>query len=329
MTETSKTKTHTITKPILDGNDPWIVAKDDDLYYCYSDPSLTIDKTGINNQDKIYISKINAPWSIYKTNARCVWTAPIDTEYSNEIWAPELHHFDGKWYIYFTACGHKGDATHRNFVLESFSDDPFSEYHVKNKLDDGSNSWGIDLTVLEFKGGRYCIWSGWENSQKFSQNLYIAKMSNPWTMSSERVLISRPEYDWEKISAPELLGGINEGPEIILHQDTISAIYSASGSWTDHYCLGQLNFVGEDPLNASHWHKSPNPVFEKTETILAPGHASFVQHDDQHWIVYHAARNSGSGWDRIIYTQSYCYNEDNRPIFGKPGVPVQRVIGIN
>ena len=34
-----------------------------------------------------------------------VWTPPPNTNYSNEVWAPELHDIRGTWYIYFTARG--------------------------------------------------------------------------------------------------------------------------------------------------------------------------------------------------------------------------------
>ena len=39
------------------------------------------------------------------------------------------------------------------------------------------------------------------------QSLFIAPMSNPWTLSGSRVPISQPEYDWEKVG-----GLVNEGP---------------------------------------------------------------------------------------------------------------------
>ena len=38
----------------------------------------------------------------------------------------------------------------------------------------------------------------------------MAKMSNPWTIEGKQVMITEPEYDWEKIGFL-----VNEGPAVI------------------------------------------------------------------------------------------------------------------
>jgi GH43 family beta-xylosidase len=99
--------------------------------------------------------------------------------------------------------------------------------------------WAIDLTVTSIHNQLYAIWSGWErnnSTDKTPQHLYIAKMENPWTISSERVKISSPLAPWET-------GGpldINEGPEVLQHNDAIFIIYSTRESWTAAYRLGQF-----------------------------------------------------------------------------------------
>ena len=45
----------------------------------------------------------------------------------------------------------------------------------------------------------YMIWSGWEGDENGQQNIYIAKMKNPWTIEGNRVQISSPTFDWETI----------------------------------------------------------------------------------------------------------------------------------
>jgi len=62
-------------------------------------------------------------------------------------------------------------------------------------------------------------------------------MSNPWTISGERVRLSSPEYDWEKHGTPL----INEGPEVLRHGAQLFLIYSASGSWGDDYYLEPIS----------------------------------------------------------------------------------------
>ena len=56
----------------------------------------------------------------------------------------------------------------------------------------------IDPTVFQATNGSlYCIWSGWPGAVNGLQNLYIAPMSNPWTISGPRVLIATPQLSWE------------------------------------------------------------------------------------------------------------------------------------
>ena len=59
---------------------------------------------------------------------------------------------------------------------------------------------GIQATTFEHKGVRYLAWSGWpkRRTNAETQCIYIARMKDPWTLDSPRVLISKPEYEWER-----------------------------------------------------------------------------------------------------------------------------------
>ncbi|MDQ1740417.1 MAG: hypothetical protein QOE53_2069, partial [Pseudonocardiales bacterium] len=39
---------------------------------------------------------------------RVIWTAPLGTDHSAEIWAPELEYLNGRWIIYFAGATDKG-----------------------------------------------------------------------------------------------------------------------------------------------------------------------------------------------------------------------------
>ncbi|MBS4202036.1 family 43 glycosylhydrolase [Bacillus sp. FJAT-49732] len=298
--------------PVLgDGADPWVV-KHSDGYYYYTHTTgrdITIWKS------KTLTGLANAPKKV-------VYTPSDNGPHSQSIWAPELHFIDGKWYIYFAASGNTG--SHRMYVLQSEGSDPFGSYSFPErteygKISDPTDKWAIDGTVLEYKNKLYFIWSGWEGDVNVSQHLYIAPMSNPWTISGERVEISRPELTWEKNGFPL----INEGPQVLKNkQGKVFIIYSASGSWTNDYCLGMLSFGGKNPLDASSWTKNPTPVFEtNTEAdVYGPGHSSFVKSPDgkEDWIVYHAAKFKDGGWTRNVRMQKFSWNKDGSPNFGKP-----------
>jgi GH43 family beta-xylosidase len=231
------------------------------------------------------------------------------------LWAPELHVFGGRGYIYVAADDGRNE-NHRMFVLESDGSDLLGSYTLRGKLAAPSDKWAIDGTVLEHGGELYFIWSGWEGDTNVRQDLYIARMDGPTRIASERVRISRPEYDWECIGQPL----VNEGPQVLCRDGRVFVIYSASGSWTDNYCLGQLTLVGDDPMAPGAWVKKPAPVFGGTGTVFSPGHASFTTSPDgtEDWIVYHTARRAGAGWDRVTRIQRFTWDVEGNPQFAYP-----------
>lgn len=61
-------------------------------------------------------------------------------------------------------------------------------------------NWGIHASTFVYKGIQYLIWSGWPKRRitEETQCIYIAKMKNPWTLDGERIMLSSPEYNWER-----------------------------------------------------------------------------------------------------------------------------------
>jgi GH43 family beta-xylosidase len=291
------------------GADPWVVRHDGQYY-------LTL-----TTNDDITIRRSATLSGLGAGEAKVVWTPPASGPNSKNLWAPELHRLDGKWYVYYAADD--GDnANHRMFVLENPAADPFQGRFVdKGKVFDRRNDrWAIDGTVFTLAGKRYFLWSGWEGGENVRQNLYVAPMSNPWTLAGPRVEISRPTHRWETVGTP----AVNEGPQVLIRGDTVNLVYSASGSWTDHYCLGLLTAkAGSDPLRPSSWTKRAEPVFQSGNGVIAPGHCGFARSPDgaEDWLLYHAARYNGAGWARNIRTQKFGWNSDGTPRFGRPAPP--------
>ncbi len=61
---------------------------------------------------------------------------------------------------------------------------------------------------------------------------------------------------------------VNEGPEILINKETIHLMYSASGSWTDDYCLGVLTAsVDADVKSPDAWKKKDTPVMSKKNGV--------------------------------------------------------------
>jgi GH43 family beta-xylosidase len=309
----------TFTNPLLpSGADPWCIYKDGYYYYTNS------------MGDKLVIWKTKSMADLKTAEKKTIWTPPEKTSWSKELWAPELHFIDHKWYMYF-AADDGSNNNHRIYVLENSSADPLKgDWVLKGKVADATNKWAIDASVFENKGTLYMIWAGWEGDENGQQNIYIAKLKNPWAISGERIKISTPIYDWEKYgdlhdaSNPPHVN-VNEGPEILKHKDKIFLIYSASGCWTDYYALGMLTAsANANLLDPASWTKSAQPVFKQSpeNEVYAPGHNAFFKSPDgkEDWIIYHANSRPGLGCgkQRSPRMQKFAWKKDGSPDFGIP-----------
>lgn len=304
-TETSGSGKESFRNPLIppEGADPWVIFHDGYYYYCFSE------------NDGLFVTKARNLYEIGTETPVRVYTPPAEGEFTADYWAPELHYLEGKWVIYVAADDGQNE-NHRMIALESSTGDPQGTYVFRGKVSDPSDKWAIDGTAMTINGKLYFVWSGWEGDVNVVQNLYIAPMSDPFTISGSRVRISRPEYGWETVGDPQ----VNEGPEALTAPSgTIHIVYSASGSWTDDYCLGLLTLAGEDPLDPASWVKADKPVFSKAKSAYGPGHASFTAAPDgENWIVYHACKTPGGGWAaRSVRAQPFSWDGDT-PVFGKP-----------
>lgn len=308
----------TFTNPLLPaGADPFSFYKGGYYYYMHT------------MGNKLVLWKTKNLSDLPTAEKRTIFDPPPGTDYSKELWAPEIHFIDNAWYVYFAADDGQ-NKNHRMYVLENRSADPMQgSWELKGKVADPSNKWAIDGNVFRFRKQLYMIWAGWEGNENGRQNIYIAKMSNPYTISSERVMISTPELPWElhgnlnnPVDPPHV--AVNEGPQFLQNGKKTFIVFSASGCWTDHYTLGLLELTGKDPMDPGAWKKHPEPVFasDPENGVYATGHNSFFTSPNgkENWILYHANSKPGQGCGRFRTprAQRFSWNKDGTPNFGKP-----------
>lgn len=307
----------TFQNPIAPGADPWVVRHDGWYYWCLSENMLGVT-----------ISRSRTLTSLGEKVAG--WRAPRVGPYCAEIWAPELHRIDGRWFIY-VAASNGDNATHRMIVLEIAGERPTGEIEFKAELYTGddiasgaNNRWAIDATPFEHDGRRYLLWSGWAD-ERDEQWLYIAAMTNPWTVASNRVrLCANDDFAWERVGESLAQRGLNEAPQVLQRDGRVFVIYSASGSWEVSYKLGMLELRrGGDPLRPADWIKQRAPVLQATERTWGVGHCSFTRSPDgtEDWIAFHAKREQRPNWDRVIHVERFGWDDAGRPIFSPPASP--------
>ena len=273
-----------------EARDPCVIYHNGCFYHCFTKDSKEIRITrSLTLKGLLY-----SPETV-------VFRPEEGTEYSKELWAPELHVIGGKCYIY-VACDDGNNYNHRMYVLANGSADPLRPYRMAGKLCDATDKWAIDGTVFRFGGKLYTAWSGWEGDENVCQNLYIAEMRDPLTVSSERFLISRPEKDWEKIGCTGRRDSpfINEGPCAYIKDGKLRIIFSASSSWYNGYNLAILEFLGGDIFDKSRWKKSDWPALSLADGFNGPGHCSVFTFGPRDYIAFHVFDDGKTeGWHNV------------------------------
>ena len=280
------------------GQDPWVVAHDG--WY------LLAQSAGRNR--RIVVKRFRDLARMDRNVETVIWPPTGRDGRVREVWAPELHLIDGRWYVYYAASdGHAGN--HRAYVL--VADDPLGPYQPLGRVCDPDHDvWAIDMTVLRHEDRLYALWSGWDGpDDAFPQNVYVAPMADPSTISGGRRCIATPERDWEQSVA-----AVNEGPQVLRHPDTgrLFILYSADASWTQAYKMGLLEHTGGDPTDPTSWRKWAEPFF------VGGGHGCVVETPEGQRLVYHRKLGPELGWaDREIRSTPLLWDADGLPVAGR------------
>jgi GH43 family beta-xylosidase len=123
---------------------------------------------------------------------------------------------------------------------------------------------------------------------KGDSSLFMAEIdpAAPWKLISQPILLTKPEYDWEKVNHK-----VNEGAAVLKTDNKVFVFFSASGTGSE-YCVGRMEADADaDLMNIKSWRKTASPVLSTADLTgeSGPGHNSFVT--DEHGnllIVYHA-----------------------------------------
>lgn len=309
----------------LEYNKPWILQRADPYVYKHIDGTYYFTAS-IPAYDRIVLRHSDTLAGLKDAEEVRVWQKHDKGIMSEHIWAPELHYLNGKWYIYYAGGDIDDVWAIRPYILECADQDPMTGNWVeKGKMiraeeDEFSfEAFSLDSTVFENRGKHYYIWAEKVGVGKQISNLYIAEMENPCKLKTVQVLLTTPDYDWERIGF-----WVNEGPAVIHHDGKIYMTYSASETGAA-YCMGMLSISEDaDLLDPAMWKKERYPVLETNaeKGIYGPGHNSFTEDEQGNPIMVYHARTEEKIEGNPLYNPNrhamlmkLTWGEDGRPVF--------------
>ena len=308
--------------------DPFITRGEDGTYYFTASYPALGDE--LHGYDRIVLRKSSTVSGLSDASEKTVWAAHKEGIMSRHIWAPELHFIGGKWYIFFAAATSNDKWDIKPYVLRCKGADPYTdnweELGVVGKTEGDELSFrcfSLDMTYFEHKGKAYLIWAQIEGDS----SLFMAETSKeePWKIITKPILLSRPEYDWEKV-----VYRVNEGAAVLKTEEKVYIFFSASGTGAE-YCIGRLEADADAELmNPASWKKLDYPVLSTAmlEGEAGPGHNCFIEDEEGDMLlVYHARPSSHLVKECGTYCEESLYdpcrharirkirlNENNEPV---------------
>jgi len=269
------------------------------LISCRADPHVSLHDgwyyftATVPEYDRIEVRRSRTLEGLAASAPRTVWNRHTRGPQSWHVWAPELHRIKGRWYIYY-AAGEADDVWKiRPYVLECASGDPIEgAWTERGELQaaDGDpfsfQDFSLDATTFEHAGKRYLIWAQKVGGAAGVSNLYIAAMATPSRLATPQVLLTTPDYAWERVGF-----WVNEGPSVLIRNGRVWVTFSASATGAC-YCVGLLSAPADsDLLDPVNWTKERSPILSTDEHAgqFGPGHSCFtVAEDGTDVLVYHA-----------------------------------------
>ena len=247
--------------------------------------------------------------------------------FEQTFWAPEFHVIGGELYLLFAVSGHRwGPQCHlmKKKKTGRIIDEDGWEEPVRVVKKDGSplteEAITLDMTFVRVQSGSYMIWSYREHIGTPTDSgsmLYIAAIDEhePWRLTSDPVLLTRPLYGWENVE-----GTINnEGPHAFVRENQVYVTYSGGSANRYTYALGLLTAdTRSDLLDLRSWHKSITPVltYYSVEGEYGPGHNSFYVNEDGELMIAYHAETGITETMRCDGIRRVHFRKDGSPYFG-------------
>ncbi len=276
---------------IKDRADPF-VTRGSDGYYYFTASYPMYGKDDTEGYDRIILRRAKTIDSLADAEEISIWDEKNSEVCHRFIWAPEIHEINGKWYVFFAASGSSDNVWDIDcHIIKCDGSDPYNDkwsdigkFQACNGDEFSFRGFSLDMTHFECNGRHYVSWA--QNGG--NSNVYLSEINpdEPWKTVTPAMLLTKPEFDWERVRIP-----VNEGPAAMIHDGRIFLAFSASATGPE-YCIGLMYAdKNADLLDINSWTKLDKPLLTSAdlEGEYGPGHNSFVKDENGDWIfVYHS-----------------------------------------
>ena len=300
--------------------DPVVFPWEGRYYYISTNDNL--------NDVGFYVREAGNVADLFKEDVKQHLILDLDEERGlvQTFWAPEFHVIGGELYILFAVSGTQwGPQCHLMKLKKggSLTDAGSWEDPIRIRRKDGSwlaqDGITLDMTYLKSGDCSYMVWSyrrGIGTEYDSGSMLYIARVdeTEPWRLTSDPVLLTRPLYGWENVSHTIN----NEGPYAFTANGRIYLTYSGGAANGYTYVLGLLTAEdGADLLDKSAWHKRGTPVlsFYSVEGEYGPGHNSFFADSEGNLMIAYHAETSPDSTLRCDGIRRVHFDINGEPVF--------------
>ena len=215
------------------------------------------------------------------------------------LWAPEFHEINGKLYIVHAATP-KEFFWEESCLMElkeggnpACREDWSAPKRIGKKdgseLCEAGKTISLDMTCFHWEGDWYVIWSQRQFMPKdLGAWLYIARLNpeEPWKLSSDPVLLSKPDYGWGNNHT-----FVEEGPFALVSKEKLYITFSAAAVDTSYVVSYLVAEPGRDLLKPENWRKNNYPILtsRSVEGEFGTGHNAYVTDENGIvWNTYHA-----------------------------------------
>ena len=319
----------TYVNPVLDTTfpDPSIIKGSDGYYYVYATQGFYSGKKIINIQ--MARSKDLIHW-IYLGDA--MPQKPHWTSKKQEIWAPDIHFFDGKYYIYFASQNDKITGMCLGVAVSDKPQGPFipsDEPLLCGKTFEAIDPFAFDDPVT---GKKLIFWGSASKplmvQELADDRLHFKKDSHPIKV-----------LDVDSTPYHKLI----EASFVIKHDKYYYLFYSGDNCCdpNPHYAVlvaRSENAMGPFITKGKSTGSNNSTILVENKKWLAPGHNSIITDDaGNDWIVYHAMKaetpriTEPNGnlnvrrilcIDKIEYKNGWPTIKDNSPSFTPQPKPI-------